>query len=193
MERKTEQRTPSRETVVLRALASPVRQDILDLLKRGPATSAMLARSLSSNTGVMSYHLRELGNAQLIERDDERSRGREVYWRLGSKDVRFNDPATSDQPALAQATIDLIMSRLAVSVRAYVGRDDLDAVWRDAALFSQSAAHLTVAELAGFTEEYLALVRRWAQDRPASPDARPIRLAMFAYPDETGDDSLAGT
>jgi DNA-binding transcriptional ArsR family regulator len=188
-----ERKIASEETVVLRALASPVRQEILDLLGRGSATSAMLARFLSSNTGVMSYHLRELGNARLIERDEERSRGREIYWRLGSGDVRFNDPASSDQPEMAQAAIDLIMSRLAGSVRAYVSRTDLDPGWRDAALFSRSAARLTVAELAQFNKEYLALVRRWTQHRRAAVDARPIRLAMFAYPDETDEESATGT
>src|SRR5215213_7369722 len=48
------------EIAVLRALASTMRRAILDHLGQGPATSAMLARALDSNTGVMSYHLREL-------------------------------------------------------------------------------------------------------------------------------------
>jgi DNA-binding transcriptional ArsR family regulator len=174
--------------VVLRALASKVRQQLLDELGRGSATSAILARSLSSNTGVVSYHLRELGKAGLIERDDERSRGREVYWRLSSRDVRFKDPALSERPDQAQTAIDLIMSRLVASVRAYASRTDLDAQWREAALFSRSFARLTVAELAQFNEEYLDLVRRWTRPRRSRPGSRPVRLALFAFPDdaETG-------
>ena len=85
------------EIVVLRALASQVRQDVLDHLDTGPATSAMLARALESNTGVMSYHLRELAKAGLIERDV--SRGRSRFWRLASVDVRFSDPQDSAAPA----------------------------------------------------------------------------------------------
>jgi DNA-binding transcriptional ArsR family regulator len=175
------------ETVVLRALASPVRQRILALLGRGSATSAMLARSLASNTGVMSYHLRELGKADLIEPDGERSRGREIYWRLGRADVRFNDPATSGRPDLAQAVIEDILAQLMASVRAYVRRADLEPQWRDAALFSRSAASLTMEELAAFGQEYLDLVRRYTQHRPAPADARPVRFALFAYPDEGSD------
>jgi DNA-binding transcriptional ArsR family regulator len=176
--------TPSeRDTAVLQALASPVRQDLLDALARGPATSAMLARLLSSNTGVLSYHLRELGKAGLIERDEERSRGREVYWRLSEDDARFDDPAISAQPELAQAAIDLTLHRLNRSVRGYLGRPDLDPAWRDAALFSRSSMRLTVDELAQFSQDYLKLLRRWSKRQTATPDAELVQVALFAYPE----------
>jgi len=171
------------ETTVLRALASPVRQRVLNRLGQGSATSAMLARLLDSNTGVMSYHLRELGKAGLIERDEARSRGREVYWRLGSRDVRFNDPATSAAPGQAQTAIELILSGLVTSVRRYVARTDLEPRWRDAALFSRSATQLTVEELAAFTAQYLDLVARFTGHRDIPADAHPVRVAMFAYPE----------
>lgn len=175
------------ETVVLRALGSAVRQEILERLAGGAATSAMLARALSSNTGVMSYHLRELGKAGLIE--PEERRGRALYWRLSHSDVRFQDPSRSTDPASAQAAIDLIMARLALAVRGYLDRDDLGDAWRDAALFSQSSSALNVSDLAAFTAEYLELLQRWTS-RPATRgrrrDAtRPVRIAFFAFPDET--------
>lgn len=174
-------REPDRETTVLRALGSPVRQEILDLLGRGPATSAMLARALGSNTGVMSYHLRELGKAGLIEPDNQQ--GRSLYWRLSRDDVRFGDPQQSPQPALARAAVDLILARFNTSVVTYLSRTDLPPPWRDAALFSQSATALTAAELAQFTGEYLDLIKRWAGRTATTPDARPVRVALFAYPD----------
>jgi DNA-binding transcriptional ArsR family regulator len=173
----------SPETAVLRALANPTRQDILDLLARGPATSAMVARALDSNTGVASYHLRELGGAGLIERDPERSRGRHLYWRVASGDVRFRDPAQSDDPVLARAAIDLIMARLTASLRAYLGRTDLDDGWREASLFSRSTVDLSAVELAGFQRDYLELVSRWAGRAPSSA-TKPVRLALFAFPDD---------
>jgi DNA-binding transcriptional ArsR family regulator len=169
------------ETVVLRALSSPVRQDILELLGRGPATSAMLARSLGSNTGVMSYHLRELGTARLIEPDARRGRAR--YWRLSREDIRFDDAQRSAQPALASAVEDLMLARFSVSVHTYLGRTDLPGEWRDAALFSQGATALTAAELAEFGHEYLTLLKRWSGRTAATGDARPVRIALFAYPE----------
>src|SRR5215204_2104888 len=116
------------EISVLRALASKVRQDVLDQLGNGPATSAMLARALESNTGVMSYHLRELAKAGLIEADV--TRGRSRFWRLAPGDVRFRDPQDSAAPAMARSAIDSRLARLATSVNGYLRRDDLDPVWR---------------------------------------------------------------
>jgi DNA-binding transcriptional ArsR family regulator len=170
----------SLETQVLRALASPVRQEILDVLARGPATSAMLARSLSSNTGVTSYHLRELGKAGLIERDAQQ--GRALYWRLSHNDIQFSDPQVSPDPALARSAVELTMAQFAASVTTYLDRCDLESVWHEAALFSQSATTLTAAELAEFGREYLTLLKRWAGRSGSSDAARPVRLALFAYP-----------
>lgn len=169
---------------MLRALSHPARQDILDVLSRESATSAMVARALGSNTGVASYHLRELGKAGLIEQDAERSSGRRLYWRLAAADVRFADPSESEEPALARAAIDVILSGFTASVRRYVDRADLPSEWREASLFSRSVAALSPAELTELNAEYLALVKRWTAPRDTPSGARPVRLAMFAFPDE---------
>jgi DNA-binding transcriptional ArsR family regulator len=174
----------SDETPVLRAFAHPMRQEILDELALGPATSAMLARTMASNTGVLSYHLRELGKAGLIERDAERSGGRAVYWRLASDDVRFADPAVSARPELAHAVIDLILARTVSSVRTYARRTDLPPEWNDAALFSRASLRLTADQLGRMSAEYLELVQRWSlrAGQPAA-SAQPVRVTLFAFPD----------
>jgi DNA-binding transcriptional ArsR family regulator len=171
------------EIVVLRALASTVRQEVLDQLGNGPATSAMLARALASNTGVMSYHLRELAKAGLIEPDV--SRGRSRFWRLAPGDVRFRDPQDSTAPAMARSVIDMRLARLTASVYGYLRRDDLDPAWRDSSLFSEAAMALTAAELAEFAEAYLELVQHWstnARTRSADTETRAVHLALFAFP-----------
>jgi DNA-binding transcriptional ArsR family regulator len=172
------------EMAILRALGSPVRQEILDQLARGPATSAMVARALGSNTGVTSYHLRELAKAGLITQDDRR--GRSLFWRLADDDVRFRDPQTSPDPRGARAAIDVVMTRFTTSVSGYLHRGDLDAAWRDASLFSQSALTLTVDELAAFGEAYLEFLKAWRSRPPAPAQAgpRPVRVALFAYPED---------
>lgn len=177
------------ETTVLRALGHPMRQAILDALALGPATSALLARAMDSNTGVLSYHLRELGKAGLIERDPGRSGGRAVYWRLASDDIRTGDRAEAAQPGLARAAAETTLARLMQAVHTYLGRGDLPGEWHDAALFSRSSLRLTADQLAGLTAESLALVKRWsrrAQD--PSPGAQPVRFALFAFPDLPGTD-----
>lgn len=181
---------PDGETTVLRALGHPVRQEILDALALGPATSAMLARAMDSNTGVLSYHLRELGKAGLIEHDADRSSGRAVYWKLASDDIRWDGPATAAQPGLARAAAEISLARVLRAVHTYLGRTDLAGDWHEAALFSRSSLRLTAAQLAELTAEYLAFVQRWsrrAADDPP-PGAQPVRLAWFAFPDLPGTD-----
>jgi DNA-binding transcriptional ArsR family regulator len=170
-----------REIAVLRALGSSVRQEILELLGRGPATSAMLARALSSNTGVMSYHLRELGKAGIIEPDNQRGRAR--YWRLTREDIRFHDAQLSADSRAAQNAIDRRMAHFNAAIAHYRQRDDLEPVWREASLFSESISVLSADELAAFGQEYLALLRRWSGRTSTEPTVRPVRLAMFAFPD----------
>ena len=73
------------------------------------------------------------------------------------------------------------------SVDGYLCRDDLEPAWRKAALFSQSALTLTAEELAEFAEAYLELVQRWSETagaRSVEPEARAVRLALFAFPSD---------
>lgn len=173
-----------KDAAVLRALAHPVRQQVLDELALGPANSAELARSLASNTGVLSYHLRELGKAGLIEREAALSRGRAVYWRLANDDVRFADPPLSAEPELAQAAINTILARTVRSVQMFARRTDMPPEWHDAALFSSASMRLTAAQLARMSAEYLEFLQRWSRlARQPSESAVAVRVMLFAFPD----------
>src|SRR4249919_3323311 len=86
----------------LRALAHPIRQQILRRLAReGPATSAMLARELNADRGATSFHLRQLGSYGFVTVDEERSVGRRKFWRLVRDDLRF--PSDPDGPVAAES------------------------------------------------------------------------------------------
>jgi DNA-binding transcriptional ArsR family regulator len=169
------------EAAVLRVLGNPVRRAILDRLAHGRSTSAELARELRSNTGVTSYHLRELAKVGLVELDE--TKGRSRFWRLADADVRFRDPHQSIDGAAAQAVVDERLSRLSTAVDAYLSRTDLEPEWRETALFSESFLELTVAELAEFTAAYLKLLHRWSSHRPTGRSgARTVHLELFAFP-----------
>ncbi|MGZ4334585.1 MAG: ArsR/SmtB family transcription factor [Gaiellaceae bacterium] len=65
----------------LRALGHPLRLQILQMLHaEGPSTASALGRRLGESSGSMSYHLRALNRAGMVE-DDERRSGRERWWR----------------------------------------------------------------------------------------------------------------
>ncbi len=177
-------RKPADPTTLLRALAHPIRQELLDRLAVGPATSAMLARAMSSNTGVLSYHLRELAAAGLIVRDDEHSRGRKLYWMPTETQITHDDPSRSAPEVrdLAHAAVATELARTVQSIRTYVDRDDIDDEWRDAALFSRSNLRLTPGQLLAMNDEYLAFVDRWIA-AATDGEGQHVRIRHFAYPD----------
>jgi DNA-binding transcriptional ArsR family regulator len=57
----------------LKLLAHPMRYRVMDRLRQGPATSTTLARALGLNTGVTSYHLRQMAEHGFIEEVPELS------------------------------------------------------------------------------------------------------------------------
>lgn len=83
--------------VRLRALAHPLRLQMLSLLTAAPASAAELARGVGCTHANASYHLRALEAAGLVELDSERSvrGGRERRYRVTP--LPANQPA--DQPA----------------------------------------------------------------------------------------------
>src|SRR6202167_2533200 len=70
-----------REVEALRVLAHPMRQRILRYLRQaGPATSTSLAKELGENSGIMSYHLRQLAEYGFVQEVTGRGQGRERWW-----------------------------------------------------------------------------------------------------------------
>lgn len=84
----------------LKAFAHPVRIRLYELLEEyGAATATQLAARIGENTGVTSYHLRQLARHGLIEDVPERGKGKERWWRAAgfSADLltALEDPETA--------------------------------------------------------------------------------------------------
>jgi DNA-binding transcriptional ArsR family regulator len=60
-------RHPHRSNVVQRALAHPVRAEILTELRKRPSSPSQLAEAVGESVGVVSYHVRVLAEAGLVE------------------------------------------------------------------------------------------------------------------------------
>lgn len=76
----------------LRALAHPVRMQILDLLTEGPRTNKQLATVLGEPPARLHFHVRELYAAGLIELVEERPKGGviEKYYRAAARHIRLH-------------------------------------------------------------------------------------------------------
>ncbi|MFE3451780.1 helix-turn-helix domain-containing protein [Nonomuraea sp. NPDC059194] len=97
MERKT---VKELDAQALKAFTHPVRMRLYELLEEhGAATATMLAERIEENTGVTSYHLRQLAKHGLIVEVPEKARGKERWWRaagFSSDTHKFRmDPETA--------------------------------------------------------------------------------------------------
>src|ERR687893_2706589 len=112
-----EQRRTIDEPETVRALAHPVRLELLTyLMANSPATASQCARAVGDTPSNCSYHLRALAKVGLVARD-ESADGRERPWR-----ALVTGFSTGDQPA--DALDGLVVQREQRLVREHLARRD---------------------------------------------------------------------
>lgn len=85
------------DSAMLRALAHPMRNRIVSSLRlEGPATSAMLAERLRTNTGQTSYHVRALEEVGLVVEEVDRGTGRERWWKAAHRGHSWSETGFED-------------------------------------------------------------------------------------------------
>lgn len=169
----------------LAAMAHPLRRRLLNLLKlNGPSTASRLAGQTGQAVGNISHHLRVLAEAELIEEAPELARDRrERWWRRTARTLRwsasdFADDAATD--AVARAAESLNLDYQISLVRQWTeASDEEHARWPAGPFSTDSWLRLTDAELAEFSAEMIALIKRWA-DRQLPADGRD-RSPVFVF------------
>jgi DNA-binding transcriptional ArsR family regulator len=163
----------------IRALAHPLRLQLLDLLRfDGPATATVLAHRTGESTGATSYHLRQLAQYGYIE-DEPSEGGRERWWRY-----RERRPAVAGHGDEMRRLAAELLSREAHAIDRFLAERSRAAEWDAASFFQSRALRLTAAEL---DELRLSIERLLDGYRPADADdapdgARPVRVSAFGYP-----------
>src|ERR1700742_3983403 len=98
-----EQRRRLSDPRALRALAHPLRLELLDrLMSFGDQTAAQCAEAIGSTASNCSYHLRALARVGLVERGHSDDR-RERPWRATATGLEFGPADPSSSPAIAAA------------------------------------------------------------------------------------------
>lgn len=102
----------------LKALASPVRQELLDLLVRtGPASAAELGRLVQRPADGLYYHLRALQRVGLLSSAGTRARagrGEELFRAVHPEPALHHDPSPGGN---SPAVIAIVSSMLRLGVR----------------------------------------------------------------------------
>ncbi|SDE49763.1 ArsR/SmtB family transcription factor [Glycomyces harbinensis] len=187
-------------TAALKALAHPLRIELWELLREhGPATATQLSERTGHNTGVISYHLRQLAGSGLIENAEGRSpgrgKGRERWWRTVPGGFSFRpDLVDADAEPAAALLVDEMARRRAEELIAFQRRaPTLPEEWIDASLNSSYTLGMTAERLAEFTAEVRAVIERYASDEE-SPGAARVAVQFHAFPVDVDDDhSTRGT
>jgi DNA-binding transcriptional ArsR family regulator len=173
------------DPLAIRALAHPLRLDLLTLIGRSPEmTTADAARALGISHGLASHHMRQLAKYGFVEQIDGRD-NRERPWRATASDLSWR----SDDPDLdgADAILEQVFAERAL--RRFIDwqgrRAAWPEAWREHTGLGQSTVYLTLPELAELTAAIDAAINRYIEERPIDdvaarpPGSVPIDLTLF--------------
>lgn len=179
------------DSAMLRALAHPTRSRILSSLRLdGPATSAMLAQRLDTNSGQTSYHARILADVGLVLEDEDRGTGRERWWRAAHKGHSWSELDFEEDPEDRHAAEWLQRSYHRMYVN-WVGqwfdeRREWSDEWREAANLGDAAFMATPELATEFVRAHHALVEEFAargEDLdPDDPDVERYTVLTQSFP-----------
>ncbi|MFF3224144.1 ArsR/SmtB family transcription factor [Nocardia suismassiliense] len=160
----------------LRALAHPVRVQLVGLLRKyGPSTATRLAERLGVGSGTASYHLRQLGAAGFVEEDTERGNARERWWRSVHQMTELNDPELAErEPEAAFAYFQSVAAAHTLRTQRTVNEvQTMPRAWRDTFDISDWSLRLTPEETAALGLELRAVIARYRKDDPEAAANAP--------------------
>ncbi len=162
----------------MKALAHPLRLDLLDLLVvRGSMTASEAAVVLRQTPANVSWHLRKLAEHGFVRQATE-GPGRRRPWKAVAQSLMWGEDAEDDTTAAALGDIafEREFQRLRAAVAALPAEPE---AWRDATTVNQSRLWLTAEEAKELGAQMRDLF--WGKaDRFTDPSARPPGARVMA-------------
>lgn len=171
---KVEELRELRDPRTLRALAHPVRMDLIEaLVVEGPLTATEAAAIIGQSATTCSFHLRQLAKYGFVE-DAGPGGTRERPWRLTTIGSRIPEPtgdAAADiaSEALTSVFLDRMVER---AQRSRIERRSYPARWRELTGFDESVLFVTPEEMEEVRKTIEDVAFRFAS-RLAAPAERP--------------------
>ena len=172
----------------IRALAHPLRLDLLQLLGAGgSATAAQCGRVLGVSQASCSFHLRQLAKYGFVEDAGPGRDRRERQWQVAHSRLSVRIGTGSDA-AVRQEIEALMVQREMQAVLDYSRRPDgADPEWQRKAGIVSAMAMLSPDDAAAIKEKWIALLtpyitRARAEDSQLQPGQRYVRYFMAATP-----------
>lgn len=178
------------DPVAIRALAHPLRHDLMSIIGRlGRATTADAARELGISHGLASHHLRQLAKYGFVEQVEGKDH-RERPWRMVATSYNWSKARATPKGSVAVDVLEQIFAERALE--AFLDwqqrSKDWPEPWRKHAGVGQSSVYLTQAELAEIDEAFDALLMRYINERPIDDVASrpegsvPVSFTLFTVP-----------
>ncbi len=172
----------------IRALAHPLRLDLLELLVTiSPATAARCGRILGVPQANCSFHLRQLAKYGFVEDAGPGRDRRERQWRV--PDPRPTLRITADERTVAGRQLErLVVERETQAILDHLEhRDDENGGWERRTGIVSAMAVVSVEEAAELQEKWKALLepylaRSEADGRRLRAGRRHVRYFMAATP-----------
>jgi DNA-binding transcriptional ArsR family regulator len=189
-----EERPPVRLTDprAIRALAHPARLAVIDELYSGRELTATECAEIGGlSPSAMSYHLRSLERAGIVERAEASGDGRERPWRAAGSYLQVDSTGGgAGELAAAAALSSTILGRTVEQFESYMARRHNEPPeWIDAAEASYGQMWLTKEEAKGIGAQFVKLTEQYrgrrGGQRPAG--ARRLRLAVLLFPTDEPD------
>ncbi len=176
------------DPLALRALAHPIRQQLLGLIGReGRLTGAEAARQLGISQALASHHLRQLakyGYVEPAEADDHRARP----WRVTSTSTHLR-PEVAEGREASDALQLMAAERAVQELHDWQRRrSEVDPAWVEPTEVSNGLLYLTATELAELRTQVAALVtplvarRRIGRHEDRPVDAEPVSFLLLTVP-----------
>jgi DNA-binding transcriptional ArsR family regulator len=185
------------DMATLKALAHPLRTQLLDLLSQyGPSTASRLGERLGESSGATSYHLRQLAKHELVREVTGKGTARERWWERVPVGITLDARAVGDSPS-ARAAADTITRQWQSTREAlladflYRGVAELPTEWQDASVVASSNLRLTAEQLQRFAVDIAERIGALAEEyrNQQVPGARPVQIQFNAFPLIDGGES----
>ncbi|MEV0458040.1 helix-turn-helix domain-containing protein [Catellatospora methionotrophica] len=172
------------DPTAMRALAHPLRLDLLELLgATGPATAAHCGRILGAPQANCSFHLRQLAKYGFVEDAGPGRDQRERRWRLPEGSTRLRIPAGADK-VVRRELERVVIERETRAILAHVDHKarDLDATGdQPAQRLAHAVVALSAAEAEQLWRQWTALLEPYAA-RTATEGQHYLRFFAAATP-----------
>ena len=183
------------DLVALRALAHPLRVEILDTLSTyGCFTASGLAERLGESSGATSYHLRQLEKHGFVREVEGKGTSRERWWERVPGGINVGSEDAINSPA-GRSAANMIFRQMRYNQERMLadfierGPDELPTEWLDGAVISTMNTRLTPEQMRKFVAEVMKLADKYVTPfkHQDVPNSRPVLVGFQTFPVLDGD------